>query len=121
MGKRSSNADADTKFRSTFPTALQPNSVLYHPVGEVSGSPAIRNTPGRISQKRIISWSQRPLPTQHNNNNDDDEKRLTFLPSVGFEPETKVCRPTPSTVWPSGLSLEVCLQAGMNKTGNLDP
>jgi len=44
MGKRSSNTDAETKFRSTFPTALQPNSVLCHLVDEVYGTRTITHT-----------------------------------------------------------------------------
>jgi len=50
MGKRSSNTDAETKFRRTFSTALQPNSVLCHLVDEVSGTLTIIHTPGRIPQ-----------------------------------------------------------------------
>ena len=57
--------DSSRNTKSTLPVALQPNSGPGRHTVEISRSHTIRHTRARQdSSERVISSSQRPLPTQ---------------------------------------------------------
>jgi len=72
---------------SHFFVAQQRKSGLDRPMFEVYGSHTYTLT-REDSPERVISLSQRTLPTQHSTNT----KHLTSIPSAGYEPPISVTK-----------------------------
>ena len=104
-------ANIKCNFRASFSVAHQLNSAQCHLIFEASRSDAITHThthTRRDSSERVISSSDRPLPTQHTTNK-TDEHPCCQRDSNPQSQQSSGPRRTPETTRPPGSPILVLL------------